>query len=324
VKIAIVRLTSLGDIIFCMAALQLIKRRLPESSITWFADRKFADILDYNPDLAGIVKIDLKGLKKDFSTRKLWDEYRRISLAGKFDLVIDLHGMVKSAFVARMIGRKTVGFHRSMIKEPLAALFYQRTLVAPGDAMPAYRYAQLAMAALGFSCEEEELKTKQPFLFYRDEDGAMTRDLFRPGVKNVIFVPGTSAAEKNYPWEKYVAIAEGLRQNVLVCHGSDQEYAVACAIAESSSSVSLLPRLNLNQLKAAISRADLVIGGDTGPTHIAWANNVPSITLFGPTPPCTYVTKVNRIITAPVAQGVLSIRNIEVNTILTLAEELLQ
>jgi lipopolysaccharide heptosyltransferase I len=324
VNIAIVRLTSLGDIIFCMAALQLIKRRLPDCSITWFADRKFADILDHNPDLDGIVKIDLKGLKRDFSLRKLRSEYRQLSVAGRFDLVIDLHGMIKSALIARMICGETAGFHRGVIKEPLAALFYKRTFPVSDAAVPVYRYAQLALKALGFSCAEDELIDKRPYLFYRDEDLIPGKDFFKSGRKNIILVPGTSAAEKNYPWERYVAIADGLRQNALICHGSDSEYETACAIAARSPYVSVLPRLNLNQLKAVISRADLVVGGDTGPTHIAWANNVPSIALFGPTPPCTFATAVNKIVTAPVAHGAPSILDIEVNTILTLAGELLQ
>lgn len=329
-KIAIVRLTSLGDIIFCMAALQLIKRRLPGSSITWFADRRFADILDYNPDLDGIVKVDLNGLKKNFSFRKLREERRQITATGRFDLVIDLHGMLKSALVARLIDGETTGFHQSMIKEPLAALFYKRAIMVEGATTPIHRFAMLVMTALGFSCGEEELIAKQPYLFYGDEDAAATRDYFRPDRKNIIIVPGTSAAEKDYPVEKFAAVADGLRQNILVCHGSDKEHAAACAIAGLTPFATVLPRLNLNQLKAAVSRADLVIGGDTGPTHIAWANNVSSLTLFGPTPPCTYDTPVNRIITAPAAVDPagkrsysLSTRDIEVETILRCAEELL-
>ena len=330
-KIAIVRLSSLGDIIFCMASLQIIKHHLPESSITWFADKKFADILDYNPDLDGIVKLDLKGLKRGFSLGKLRDEYRQITAAGRFDLVIDLHGMIKSAFIAGMIDGSTAGFHKSMIKEPLAALFYQRVFTLAGQLNPVCRYTSLAMAALGLTFDESGLIEKRSYLFSRPEDEEISRTFFRSDRKNVILVAGTSAAEKEYPKEGFVAIANGLGQNVLICHGNDKEAAVAHHIAEHSPYVSVLPRMNLNQLKAAISRADLVIGGDTGPTHIAWANNVPSIALFGPTPPCTYVTKVNRVVTAPSSpssgKGASDrpfIRQIDEQTILKIAEELLQ
>jgi heptosyltransferase I len=96
--------------------------------------------------------------------------------------------------------------------------------------------------------------------------------------------------------EKLVQLCDGLRENILLCHGSEQELETAQRIAAAAPHATVLPRLNLNQLKAAVSRSSLVIGGDTGPTHIAWANNVPAISLFGPTPPCTYATHVNRIV----------------------------
>ena len=56
--------------------------------------------------------------------------------------------------------------------------------------------------------------------------------------------------------------------------------------------------MDLNELKALISKADLVIGGDSGPTHFAWAMNRPSITIFGPTPSKRNVleTKINKVI----------------------------
>ena len=100
----------------------------------------------------------------------------------------------------------------------------------------------------------------------------------------------------------------------------------AAYLAERSAHVSVLPRMDLNQLKAAVSRADLVIGGDTGPTHIAWANNVPSITLFGPTLPCTYATTLNRIVVASAGETAgagRAMHDIAETVVLKHAEELL-
>lgn len=321
-KVAIVRLTSLGDIIFCMAVLQVIKRALPESSITWFADAKFADILDHNPDLSSVVKLELKGLKRNFSWQRLAGEYRKVAQSGRFDLAIDLHGMLKSAVIARKVGRTSYGFHRSVAKEPLATLFYQRHLAPPLSLMPVYRYALLAAEALGIELREDDLVEKSPFLFYGAADREATDSYFDAGRKNLLLVPGTSLGAKNYPEEKLAELARSLGENVLLCHGNDLELQTAGRIAERSPNAVILPRLNLNQLKAAVSRCDLVIGGDTGPTHIAWANNVPSISLFGPTPPCTYATKINRIVLPPAGVG-RSMQEIEQSEILRHAVQLL-
>ncbi len=283
-KIAIVRLSSLGDIIFCMAALQVIKRHCPDSQITWFVDKKFGDILDYNPDLQHVVKVDLKRLKGDFSFTGLQREYRRLLEHGRFDVVIDLHGLIKSAVIGKIVGGATYGFHPRTAKEPLTALLYRTTFDVPLDVNTVYRYASLATSALGLSLTEEELIDKRPFLFYSPEDVTFSKAYFVDVKKNIILVVGSTWESRNYPKDKFVAIAHALRENILICHGSDAEFQTACYIQEHAPQVRILPRMNLNQLKATISQADLVIGGDTGPTHIAWANNIPCVVMFGPTP----------------------------------------
>jgi heptosyltransferase-1 len=283
-NIALVRLSSLGDIIFCMAALQVIKRHRPDISITWFTDKKFADILDYNPDLQHIVKIDLKNLKGNFSFSGLKYEYSRLLEWGRFDVVIDLHGMLKSAVISRLVGGDTYGFHYHTAKEPLTSLLYGKTFDIPLEMNTVHRYASLVAQALRLPLTEEELIHKQPFLFYGDDDASCIIEYLSKDQKNIMLVVGSTWESRNYPKDKFVAIANALQGNILICYGNDQEYQAAQYIAERSLFVRVLPKLNINQLKAAISQVDLLIGGDTGPTHIAWANNIPCIVLFGPTP----------------------------------------
>jgi heptosyltransferase-1 len=79
-------------------------------------------------------------------------------------------------------------------------------------------------------------------------------------------------------------------------------------------------------------QTDLVIGGDTGPTHIAWALNIPSITLFGSTPGYrnTYATSINQILESKskvdsykIDKNDFSIKTIKVNDIVKMAKELI-
>ena len=87
----------------------------------------------------------------------------------------------------------------------------------------------------------------------------------------------------------------------------------------------------MNQLKATIGRADLVVGGDTGPTHIAWACGVPSISIFGATPVCIMPTETNRVIKTSATVNLRkpnpddnSVGGIEESEIMKLACELLK
>jgi heptosyltransferase-1 len=297
-RIALVRLTSLGDIILAMASLQVIRRARPDCHITWVADRRFADILDHQPDIQQVVKIDLKALKrqKPFLTA-LSAEYRHLTSYGGFDVVIDLHGMIKSAVIGAILGGERYGFSRDTRKEGLAGLFYNHAIPVALDQPAVSRYATLAARSLGLDFRVADLTPPRPFLFWGAEDGAITDDYFSQGRRNILFVPGTSATYKNYPPERFARLANLLGENILVCHGNQQERETATRMAEQSPHVRVLPLLTLNQLKAAVGRADLVIGGDSGPTHIAWACGIPSITLFGATPVCICPTERNRVIT---------------------------
>ena len=329
-NIALIRLTSLGDIILAMASLQIIRRSLPECRITWFADKRFADILDHQPDIHQVVKIDLKGLKKQKDlTTALAAEYRTLAGHGPFDAVIDLHGMIKSAVIAAILGGKRYGFSRDMRKEALAGLFYNHTIPVPLGQPAVCRYATLVARSLGLEFQPADLTPPRPYLFWGAEDGALTDGYFSRERRTIIFVAGTSAGYKNYPPEQFARLADLLQENILVCHGNQQELATAHRIAGQSSHVRVLPTLSLNQLKAAIGRADLVIGGDTGPTHIAWACGVPSITLFGATPVCICPTERNRVISTTSTINLRtpdprddSVRSIDVGEIARLAREL--
>ncbi len=329
-NIAIVRLSSLGDIIFGMASLQLIRRRFPDCAITWVADSRFADILDHCPHLDRVVKLDLKGLKRRFTFAGLQEQLAKLKGLGSFDLTIDLHGMLKSALVAWRVGGQRAGFHRSVVKEPLASLFYTRTVAVPFSEPAVNRYAALVAESLGFTVDPAELAGKHLFLGHRPGDEDATQGLFRADRKNIIMVPETSIAYKNYPKEKLVQVANQLRQNILVCHGSSAELESADYLAEHSPYVKVLPRLDLNQLKAAISRADLVIGGDTGPTHMAWACNIPSLALFGATAPPYAPTVRHRVLTSGSHVNTVkpdnkdfSVSTIAVEEVVRLAQELL-
>ena len=116
--------------------------------------------------------------------------------------------------------------------------------------------------------------------------------------KNILLIPGASHISKRYPSSKFAELTTLFDANFLVIWGNKEEKMIANKIKELSNKVNVCNKLQLEGLILLISKVDLVIGSDTGPTHMAWAMNIPSITLFGPTPGYsnTYRTEINRII----------------------------
>lgn len=298
-KIAIVKLSALGDIVHAMVALQFIKSALPEAQIDWVVEQSFADLLQHNPHVRKILPINLKALKKDKSQLfAQWQLLRRYAQED-YDYVFDAQGLLKSALVARILrGRCCVGYDRDSIREKVATRFYQRTVQCPYDANTIDRNVKVLTETLGIEVSTQAILDKQAFLFFAPP----TVDLnpfFVSDRANILLVIGSTWPSRNYPIEHYLQVMQRLPANYLICWGNQQEQKAGQWLVERSEA-RLLPRMSLNDLKATIARIDLLIGNDTGPTHMAWGLNKPSITLFGPTPVSrVYQTDINKVLKSP-------------------------
>jgi heptosyltransferase I len=299
-RIAIVKLSALGDIVHAMVALQFIKKQLPEVAVDWIVEERFADILQGNPDIAKILTVNLKALKKN--KLAIFKEIKKIRCYAKnnYDWVIDAQGLVKSAITARLLGNRVAGFDKNSIREKAASWFYDVNVSCAYHENTIDRNALVLSGPLGFKITRDEILAKTPFLFVANVENAKLDDYF-PKItgsrKSLLFVVGSTWESRNYPAEKFVKIAQHLQENCFVIWGNEQEKLKADWMAKQCANIKVLPQLDLNGLKALIARVDLVIGNDTGPTHMAWALNKPSITIFGPTPISrVYQTTINKVI----------------------------
>ncbi len=298
-KIAIVKLSALGDIVHAMVALQFIKATIPTAQIDWIVEARFAEVLRHNPDIDNIITVNLKDLK----THK-WGVFAQIKALRHqalqaYDVVIDAQGLIKSAAVAGLLGKRRAGFDADSIREKAAAWLYQVKVASAYDANTIDRNATVLAQPLGLTITPEQIHHKAPFLFFKAEDQRIY-DFLSPDKRNIVLVIGSTWESRNYPADKFVKVAEALQQNCLVIWGSPEEQAKAEWMAQQTKTIKVLPRLDLNSVKALIAKADLLIGNDTGPTHMAWGLNVPSITLFGPTPVSrVYQTDINKVLKSP-------------------------
>jgi heptosyltransferase-1 len=295
-KIAIVKLSALGDIVHAMVALQFIKARFPDSQIDWLVEERFADLLRDNPHISNVLTVNLKAAKTNklaiFNEIKAVRDYAREN----YDLVIDAQGLLKSAATAKLLGKNVAGFDKNSIRESLASLFYSQKVACAYDENTIDRNAAVLSQPLGFSISHDDILAKKPFLFFHAPTVNFSAFL-RRDLKNIVFVIGSTWESRNYPSEKFVEVANALQQNCLVIWGGEMEREKAEKMATQSPFIHVLPKLDLNDLKVLLSQVDLVIGNDTGPTHIAWGLNIPSITLFGCTPISrVYQTDINKVL----------------------------
>lgn len=281
-KIAIVKLSALGDIVHAAIVLQFIKKHYPNAHITWLVDTRFASLLKDHPLIDELVVLPLKQSFKQ--------SYKILKTLGKFDKVIDLQGLFKSAVVAKIIGKQTYGFSRESVKEKIAARLYRHKFKIDYNENIIIRNLALVAFALNFSFEASEILEKvhcfEASEIYKNESGK----------KRVLIAAFASEESKIYnKFKDVIRLLGGCE--IYLCYGSESEKVRAEAII-SGTSAKLLEKLSIKEMISFIASCDLVIGNDSGLTHLAWAINRPSITLFGnrPSHRNAYITDKNLVI----------------------------
>ncbi|GAA8569976.1 lipopolysaccharide heptosyltransferase I [Helicobacter pylori] len=286
-KIAIVRLSALGDIIVSAVFLALIKERFTNAQIEWFVDERFGAILEHSPYIDKLHSIALKSALTTFNPLKIFKLFKSLR-AYEYDIVIDMQGLIKSALITQMLkAPKKVGFDYASAREGLSAFFYSQKVSIAYNEPILKRNFTLLSHALNLPKKEilEGLSSRSKVFSYQDSPKIDALNLNKNKPK-ILFVLETSKINKTYPIERFKELALAL-ENFQICllwHASEDKANALYGALKNQRDVLLLPKLTLNEVKALLFKMDLIIGGDTGITHLAWALQKPSITLYGNTP----------------------------------------
>ncbi|GHQ29089.1 lipopolysaccharide heptosyltransferase I [Helicobacter pylori] len=286
-KIAIVRLSALGDIIVSAVFLALIKERFTNAQIEWFVDERFGAILEHSPYIDKLHPIALKSTLTTFNPLKIFKLFKSLR-AYEYDIVIDMQGLIKSALIIQMLkAPKKVGFDYASAREGLSAFFYSQKVSIAYNEPVLKRNFTLLSHALNLPKKEisEGLRSRSKVFSYQDSPKIDALNLNQNKPK-ILFVLETSKVNKTYPIERFKELALAL-ENFQICllwHADEKKATTLYGALKDQRDVLLLPKLTLNEVKALLFKMDLIIGGDTGITHLAWALQKPSITLYGNTP----------------------------------------
>ncbi|WRC18188.1 lipopolysaccharide heptosyltransferase I [Helicobacter pylori] len=286
-KIAIVRLSALGDIIVSAVFLAAIKERFTNAQIEWFVDERFGAILEHSPYIDKLHPIALKSTLTTLNPLKIFKLFKSLR-AYEYDIVIDMQGLIKSALITQMLkAPKKVGFDYASAREGLSAFFYSQKVSIAYNEPVLKRNFTLLSHALNLPQKEisEGLNSRSKVFSYQDSPKIDALNLNKNKPK-ILFVLETSKINKTYPIERFKELALAL-ENFQICllwHASEDKATALYGALKNQRDVLLLPKLTLNEVKALLFKMDLIIGGDTGITHLAWALQKPSITLYGNTP----------------------------------------
>ena len=281
-RVLVIRLGAFGDIVHTLPLLSDLFRA--GITVDWLVEQRWACLLEGHPFLRRVVSITKSGpgLGPIQRLRQLLAARQRI-LAGQYDLVIDAQGLAKSCAFAVLSGAPVVvghGWPRAREGTWIGHLLRSRC-----DATHVIDQQRALAEVLGIS-------TAGPWRFvfpdWRQQrlgmDAWLTeRGLHHPWMLNV----GAGWPTKVWPLERQIAFAQAVRaagHPLVVVWGGKAELAIADQVVAAAPGAHLAPPTTLPELAGLLDRAAVLVSGDTGPLHLAFAQGVPCIGLFGPVP----------------------------------------
>lgn len=276
----LIRLGSLGDVIHGIPTAAALREHFPEARIDWLVDPRYVELLDLVEGLDRRIPFDPRALVRSARAWRALADLRR----ARYDAVIDLQGLLKSAVLARLVGaRRTIGFPAAHLREPQARLFYGET-PDPGPATHVIQKGLALLRALEVGAAAPRFPLRVP------NSPVVSGFTARVGPAGYALVnPGAAWPNKRWPPDRFGAVAAAIRREhhlqPVVMWGPGEERLASAVVKASEGAAVQAPPTRIADIVALAHGARLMVSGDTGPLHVAGALGTPIVALFGPTQP---------------------------------------
>lgn len=274
-RLLIVKTSSMGDVVHATPVVADICRQHPGAEIDWLVEAPFAAIPQLHPGVRRVWPMAWRKWRGQLLQAATWRTMRTLRddlRDQRYELVLDLQGLLKSALWARQAAAPVVGYDRDSLREPLAARFYQRTAAVPRHLHAVQRCRRLAAAHLGYAVPESA-----PDFGLRAPTGG-----WAPRGAYAVLIPNASRPEKSWPERHWVAVGRRfveLGWTPLVLWGRPEEQTLAERIAASCDG-DVPPFLKVGEMAAVLAGARHVVGLDTGFSHLAAALGRPTLGIY--------------------------------------------
>jgi len=296
-RLLIVRLSALGDVIHTLPAAQALREAFPRAMIGWLIEERWAELLcapgtprrgprsEQRPLVDWVHVVNLRKWRSSLAAiptlqeiAKTWNDVRSV----RYDAAVDLQGAIRSALLARWSGADAV-YGAAEPRESPASLWYTRHAIAHGAHIVEQNLAVAEAVA------QKKLPMPRVELPHNPEAERRINQVLGEARSHgfAILSPGAGWGAKRWPAERFGRVARALAAEgvpSILNHGPGEE-ALAREAEAASAGTARAIECSISELIALTRRANLFIGGDTGPMHLAAALQVPVVAIFGPTDP---------------------------------------
>ena len=274
-RILIVKTSSMGDVVHATPVVSDILAHFPQAQIDWLVEAPFAAIPQLHSGVRRVIPMSWRKWRHQLFSGATWKAIGALRTElqrERYDAVLDLQGLLKSALWARQAVGPVVGYDRASAREPLAASLYWRGAAVPKDLQAVQRNRLLAAAHLNYMPP-----TALPvFGLQAPGQGWKPRDTY------AVLIPNASRASKLWPERHWAAVGKRLHDRgwlPLVLWGRPEEQTLAERIAAGCDG-DVPPFLSVGDMAGVLAGAQQVVGLDTGFTHLAAALGRPTLGIY--------------------------------------------
>jgi lipopolysaccharide heptosyltransferase I len=279
-NIILIKTSSMGDVLHNLPVVTDILHHFPVAKIDWVVEGNFAALPALHPGIRQVVPVAVRRWRKSW-----WRARREIRAScqalrtSHYDFAVDTQGLLKSALITRCINAARCGLDWKSTREPLASLLYDRTFFVEKNQHAVERNRQLVAQALGYSLDSAA------------DYGIIAPDVtltWCPDAPYAVLLHATSRDDKLWDEHNWIELGRHLSDAGLCAilpWGSALERKRSERLSAAISNAICAPHIDLRDAAALLGRARVVIGVDTGMSHLAAALGVPTIGIYTATDP---------------------------------------
>ena len=274
-RLLIVKTSSMGDVVHALPTVSDLVQHCPGAQIDWLVESPYTAIPGMHSGVKKVLPLSWRKWRSQLLQRGTWhamSALRQQLKSERYDLVLDLQGLLKSALWGVQANGPLVGYDRRSAREPLASLLYQGSFGVPRNLHAVQRCRQLAAMHLGYAMPQSA-----------PDFGLRTPRVQWPAPAQYgVIIPNASRKEKHWPEARWVAVGRKMRSAGLtpvLLWGSEPEQTMAERIAADCGGT-VPPFLKVGEMAGVLARAHCIVGLDTGFTHLGAALGRPTIGIY--------------------------------------------
>ncbi len=310
-KILVVKLSSLGDVLHTLPIVWDIRKRLTNAQIDWIVEEAYLPLLrplqttDEFSGIDRIIPIALRRWRRSLFSRQTWQEFfamRQVLQAITYDVILETQGLIKSALVCALAKKSKHAIVAGPGNatqysgyEPLARLFYTHSVQVPRQCHAIDRARLVMSSAFDWPPLKRESEPPQFYPAAFSKELPKLANLFIENIQNttinqtpyVVCFHSTARTAKRWASASWIELGKSLSEcgyQVIFPWGNAAEKEISQLIANHIPGAMVPRGFSIEEAYSLVAHAALIVGVDTGLTHLAAVLGKPTVEIYCDSP----------------------------------------